>query len=204
VGRNHPKEGEGKGMGKTQNFRKVEELIELRKQLRSITGVVESIAETIRLWQKSDKLDEYWEYAWCSKSKEINICVATLQADIGLVLLIGDLLRNYYWFNYKICRNQVPAKKERLKWKSLASSRPVIHKMIALRRTAEKTTSMVQINFEQRWERWIRKEFRAEASLVHDMVLTLVSLEIEIEEHWAFIAGLPNRMETRPLEAAAN
>jgi hypothetical protein len=204
VGRTHAEEGEGEGMRKTQHFRKTEELIELRKQLRSVTGVIESVSESIRLWEKSDKLDEYWEYSWCQRNGEIEFCVATVHSDISQIRTIARWLWYEYWCAHEIDHNVLAQDKNRLMNKILMSNKPVKYKMFALRRLAEETALMIQMNIASGWKRWIRRDFGGQASSVHALILALIPLEIELEEHWAFIVGLPSRMETQPLEVAAN
>jgi hypothetical protein len=198
VGRNHAEEGEGKGMRKTQNFRKVEELIELRKQFRSVAGVAESIGESIRLWQKYEKIHEYWEYGWRNQSRQIDICLATVQADLRVISDMTKRFGSLPWCADLFNRDQVSEYRDNYTRQTLASGRPVIHKLIGLRRIAQETTPEIQKRLDWFWERWIRKDYRAEASSVHQIVLTLVSLEIEIQENWAFIAGLPERADNLP------
>jgi hypothetical protein len=181
-------------MLKTNYFKKVEALIELRELLRSMTGVIESIGETIRLWQKCDKLDEYWDHCWNYESDEINSHIANLYADMDAVLLVADTLASPNWgyvfpsFNaaYFVDR------KEKLSGKILRSPRPVKQKLTQLQRMAVSAGSKTIQAGNAQWESWIRRDARFPGSCVSDAIVRLRILKVDIEELWMFISQMPN------------
>lgn len=176
-------------MLKTHYFQKVESLIELRKQLRVMTGVMESIEATILLWRRCDKIDEYRDYYWKFNSEEINSYLANLYADIDEVSILAEYLRKqtragFPRFNPDYFLNR----RERLSNQMFANLRTVRQKLMQLRRTAASTASLTVESSKSQWERWIRRDLEFPALWVREVRVRLRILERQIEKSWRIIS----------------
>jgi hypothetical protein len=172
-------------MLKSNHLKKVESLIELKKQFRVITGVVESIGETIRLWHKCDKLDEYWDNCWSRQSEELESCIANLYAYVDQLRLIAgwrwlwsspETMSHYFQQRQAICTSEM-----------FRSTKPFQHKLLKLQRTAD-SAALEAINaVEGRWRTWMRKQSMIPAARFRDATVRLLILKLELEKCWRFI-----------------
>ena len=180
-------------MIKTNYFKKVENLIEMRKRLRAMTGVMESIGETIRLWRRCNKLDEYWDYYWSFKSEDINASIANLHADINEVSVLAQYIAakisaGFPRFDPDALVNRREVESE---W-MFESARPMRQKLIAVQREAMSTAASTMQASESQWERWIRRDVEFPALWVREVIVRLTFLKTQIEKSWSLISPMPH------------
>jgi hypothetical protein len=191
-------------MLKSNHFRKVEELIELRRRMSTVTGTIDLIRESIRLWEKCDKLDEYSDNFWCNHHEAVELCIANLYADLSLVWLVAQNLGSWYMLNRAIGEGTLGQRREGLMREMLWSSRPLKHKLMKLRRTAKSATVWINHVIEGQWEQWIRKDSYAPTSLVNELSRLLAIWDAEIREYWGSIVAMLTQEENAQLEAVVN
>jgi hypothetical protein len=191
-------------MLKSNHFKKVEELIELRKHLRLVTGTIDLIGESIRLWEKCDKLDEYSDHFWCHRREEVELCIANLHAELSLIWLVAQNLGSWYRLSSVLEEESLAHRRERFMREMLWSSRPFKHKVMKLWRTAKSAALSINRVIEYRWEQWIRKDSYAPTSSIHELNRLLVIWEAEIGEYWDFIVAMPNQEVNPQPEAVVN
>jgi hypothetical protein len=81
---------------KSNHLRKVEKLIQVRSEVRRIVGLLEAIDDSIQLWNRTDKLEEYWDYCW-SNDPEIRDHVTLLKTAAVLSHHILVRFDNIHW-----------------------------------------------------------------------------------------------------------
>jgi len=180
-------------MIKTNYFKKVENLIEMRKRLREITGVMESIGETIRLWRRCNKLDEYWDYCWSFNSEEINASLADLYADIDEVSVLAQYIgaKNSAGFP-RFDQDSLVSSRELASKLMFESPMPMRQKLIAVQREAMSTAASTMQASESQWERWVRRDVEFPALWVREVIVRLTLLKTQTEKSWSLISQTPH------------
>src|SRR5271157_1031952 len=133
-------------MLKSHHFRKVEELIRFRKQLRGLAALLESIGDTVHLWRKTDKIDEYWDHFWCHKDGEIKLCVANLKANLELANNLA-LYQAPYLTPSVVNPVAVESFKDHSRAKSFMARVPVKHQLSALQKMTLSLAPLIGRNF---------------------------------------------------------
>ncbi len=183
-------------MLKSNHFRKVEELIRFRKQLRGLAALLESIGDTVQLWRKTEKIDEYWDHFGCHKEGEIKLCVANLKASLELANKLVSYLQASYLTPFVVNPANVESFKDHSRAKSLMARVPVKHQLLALQKMTLSLAPLIGENFDENWDQWKRKDSRITAEFVHALSREFLMLEAEIEDNWSFISQMPTHEET--------
>jgi hypothetical protein len=176
-------------MYKSEQFQTVEKLIEMKAQMRRLTGMVETIEETIALWRQADKLDEYWDTVWAHPvdGNSLATGVAILKADLELLEMIAPLPHiGVHFLGRRLIRGNA-ALKEELVQRSLRSTLSVKEKIVRLQAIARKCQVTLNQTLAGNWRHLKRRDSRVSLPSLEIAARDLVLLEAEIEECWAQI-----------------
>lgn len=176
-------------MHKSEHFQKVEKLIEMRAQMRKLSGTVEAIEETIALWRQADKVDEYWETVWEYEQEECNVrhAVTVLKANLEFLEKIAPGLKSPPYFLGKRLILDAEILRGELLQRSLRSTLTVKEKIVRLQGIARKCQLTLNKTLTGSWKYWKQRNSWMSLRRLEMAERDFVLLEAEIEECWAQI-----------------
>lgn len=178
-------------MMKSNHFKRVENLIHLRVQIRRVTGVIEQIEESIRLWKSTDKIDEYWDNFWAEHDQRtLELCIAMLRTDMTLVpTLIWDMECGLYNVTSENIRNHTIGIQNELVMPTLGRFRPQKKDIVRLQDVAREAHQRINLLLVNLWDRWRRKDSRMSHETVPLVSGELLFLEEELNDHWLWLTA---------------
>jgi hypothetical protein len=178
-------------MMKSNHFKRVENLIHLRVQIRRVTGVIEQIEESIRLWKSTDKIDEYWDNFWAEHDQRaLELCIAILRTDMTLVpTLIWDMECGLYNVTSENMRNHTIGIQNEMVIPTLGRCAPQKKDIIRLQDVAREAQQQINRQLVNLWDRWRRRDSRISHEDVTLVSGELLFFEEELNDHWLWLTG---------------
>jgi hypothetical protein len=177
---------QGNYMMKSNHLRKVEKLIQVRSDVRRITGLLEAIYESIELWKRTDKLEEYWDFCW-SNDPGIQDHVTRLKTGAALSHHILVRFDDIHWMSDpEFYEGWLAIKGSEMFHRVLpegTGKRQIARLQPIARREAYRMDNLILT----RWKSWRRKGSiwtHEQADFVHQ---ELLKMEYEIGEAWSRI-----------------
>ena len=176
---------------KSNHFKKVEKLIRLRSQMRRVTGIIEQIEESIRLWKSTDKIDEYRDNFWVEHDQRaLELCIAMLKTDMKLITsLISSIGCGLHSVTSEDMRDHTIGIQNELVIPSLGRCRPQKKDIARLQDVAREAQQQINLQLVHQWDRWRRKDFHISYEAVMLVSGELLFFEEELNDHWLWLTA---------------
>lgn len=173
-------------MIKSHHLKKVEKLIQVRSDVRRIVGLLEAIDDSIQLWKRTDKLEEYWDFCW-SNIPEIQDWIARLRTGAVLSHYLLKRFDDIHWMSDNEFYEGWLAGKLSEPLNRVLQAGNAKRQIAHLQPLAHRIGFLMSHLILRRWRSWRRKGSiwtYEHADFVHQ---ELLEMEHDMEEAWSHI-----------------
>jgi len=176
-------------MEKNDNLKLNEKLIEMRNGVRRVAALIETIEDSVSLWNLHDKWDEYFDAYWVHE-EDLDKCAGMLEVELRAVEYL------ILWFRIeRVCtRTQIEEDftKAIQTFASLSlNGAPTPEKILDLSWIATSVLRETEFKLDSTWYICPCCDSHVDAEVVAYICQQLGSLETKIQDAWSVISRGP-------------